>query len=474
MPRPDRQRRFPNGWTWLVLWGIAVALALALRPLLAIDETRYLSVAWEMWLRHDWLVPYLNGNPYPDKPPLLFWGMLLGWRLFGVNQWWPRLLQPIFAVISALLLVRLTRQLEPELPDAADRTLPFLSGLLWVTYSTLVLFDTLLTSCVLLALLGLVQVWRGGALRGWMAYGAGVGLGLLSKGPVVLIHVLPAAVLAPWWTRNASERRWGSWYFGLVAALALGAGLGLAWALTASADQGGAYRDAILWGQTAGRITKSFAHRHPVWWYLPAFPLVLLPWSLWPQWWRSLAGAVRAPANVTVRFGLAWVIPGFVILSLISGKQPHYLFPLLPGVALLAAKALPSDRRQTVDRAESGESAAGDTGGDCGEGISGPVRSSAGLELSPSGGGLRPTDRIQGAVCRYVSLPGTAGAPVCSAELGAGPPMGSGASHRSADSVHALAGRHRGRRLSPAVSRGSDQRLASYSAATPRFVTLSA
>ena len=102
-------------------------------------------------------------------------------------------------MVSALLLVRLTRKLEPELPDAADRTLPFLSGLLWVTYSTLVLFDTLLTACVLLALLGLVEVWRGGALRGWMAYGAGVGLGLLAKGPVVLIHVLPAAVLAPWW-----------------------------------------------------------------------------------------------------------------------------------------------------------------------------------------------------------------------------------------------------------------------------------
>ena len=348
MPRLDRLPKFLSGWSWLILWGLAVALALALRPLLAIDETRYLSVAWEMWLRHDWLVPHLNGNPYPDKPPLLFWGMLLGWRLFGVNQWWPRLLQPIFAVVSALMLVRLARKLEPELPDAADRTLPFLSGLLWVTYSTLVLFDTLLTACVLLALLGLVEVWRGRAVYGWIAYAAGLGLGLLAKGPIVLIHVLPAAVLAPWWTRNASERRWSSWYLGLAAALALGAALGLAWALTASANQGGAYRDAILWGQTAGRITKSFAHRHPVWWYIPAFPLALLPWSLWPPWWRSVAGAVRARESVVLRFALAWVVPGFVMLSLISGKQPHYLFPLLPGVALLAAKAMPSDRRQTV------------------------------------------------------------------------------------------------------------------------------
>ena len=67
----------------MALWGVLVVVALTLRPLLPIDETRYLSVAWEMWLRHDWLVPHLNGSPYPDKPPFLFWGILLGWRVFG-------------------------------------------------------------------------------------------------------------------------------------------------------------------------------------------------------------------------------------------------------------------------------------------------------------------------------------------------------------------------------------------------------
>ena len=207
--------------------------------------------------------------------------------------------------------------------------------------------DTLLTACVLLALLGLVQVWRGGALRGWMAYGAGVGLGLLSKGPVVLIHVLPAAVLAPWWTRNSLERRWGSWYLGLVVALALGAGLGLAWALTASADQGGAYRDAILWGQTAGRITKSLPIATPCGGTSRLFRSYSSPGASGPQWWRSLAGAVRAPTNVTVRFGLAWVTPGFVILSLIR-EAAALSVSAAAGVALLAAKALPSDRRQTA------------------------------------------------------------------------------------------------------------------------------
>ncbi|TIM05057.1 hypothetical protein [Mesorhizobium sp.] len=56
------------------------------RPILPIDETRYLAVAWEMFSRQDFLVPTLNFEPYFHKPPLLFWlidlaSMLLPWIL---------------------------------------------------------------------------------------------------------------------------------------------------------------------------------------------------------------------------------------------------------------------------------------------------------------------------------------------------------------------------------------------------------
>ena len=37
----------------LVLTGVAFVS----RPMTPIDETRYISVAWEMWLRGDFLVP---------------------------------------------------------------------------------------------------------------------------------------------------------------------------------------------------------------------------------------------------------------------------------------------------------------------------------------------------------------------------------------------------------------------------------
>jgi 4-amino-4-deoxy-L-arabinose transferase-like glycosyltransferase len=329
--------------SWLVLWCCLVVLSLVVRPLLPVDETRYLSVAWEMWRGGDWVVPHLNGAPYADKPPLLFWGILLGWRVFGVNEWWPRLLPPAFALMSTLLLAHLVVRLRPERPDMVGHVMPFLSCVLWVTYSTLLLFDTLLTTCALIALAGVVGAWRGRPVLGWLTCGVGLGLGALAKGPVVLVQVLPVALLAPWW---ADPRlHWSRWYPGLIVAVALGAAIALGWAMPAAARGGPAYGAAILWEQTAGRVVHAFAHRRQWWWYLSLLPLAIYPWAVWPPLWRSLARARRDTTAVPARFALAWVVPGFIGLSLISGKQIHYLMPLLPGFAILAGVSYSNSRQ---------------------------------------------------------------------------------------------------------------------------------
>src|SRR5690348_10065530 len=70
-----------------------VLLAICWLPPVPIDETRYLAVAWNMHWRGDWLVPWLDGMPYPDKPPLLFWLINVTWWVTGIHAWAARLLQ---------------------------------------------------------------------------------------------------------------------------------------------------------------------------------------------------------------------------------------------------------------------------------------------------------------------------------------------------------------------------------------------
>ena len=76
-PAPTGRGRPPA--LWILAWLALVVTALATRPLLRVDETSYLGVAWEMWTTGEYLVPHLNGEPYSHKPPLLFWLINLAW-----------------------------------------------------------------------------------------------------------------------------------------------------------------------------------------------------------------------------------------------------------------------------------------------------------------------------------------------------------------------------------------------------------
>jgi 4-amino-4-deoxy-L-arabinose transferase-like glycosyltransferase len=311
-----------------------------------------------MWTRDEWLVPHVNGAPYPDKPPVLFWLVLLGWKVTGVSEWWPRLIAPLAALLDAALTVTLARRLWPDRPGLGRHSIAFLFGALWAAYSTILLFDFPLSTCVLLGVLGTIDAWRGRPLRGWTLAGLALGLGILTKGPIALLHILPAGLTAPWWARAPRPPSWPRWYAGLAAAVALGAALALAWAIPAAAHGGRAYGDAILWHQTAGRMVRAFAHERPIWWYLPLLPLMVFPWSLWPPLWRDLRTLAAAPAEPGVRLAMAWLGVVLVGLALISGKQMHYVVPLVPAFALLAARATaaanpaaPARRRDAVPTA---------------------------------------------------------------------------------------------------------------------------
>ena len=101
------------------LMAAVTLVGLLTRPLLAIDETRYAAVALEMMQRGDWLVPQLNGEAYSHKPPLLFWLVLIGWKLFGVSAVWARLVAPLAGVVALALMASLARLLWPQ--DARAR-----------------------------------------------------------------------------------------------------------------------------------------------------------------------------------------------------------------------------------------------------------------------------------------------------------------------------------------------------------------
>ena len=325
-------------WGWLPLFVLVVLASLLTRPLMPVDETRYLAVAWEMWREGSWLVPLLNGEPYSHKPPLLFWSIHAGWAVFGVNEVTARLVGPLFSLGSLFLLRAIARGLWPEAPSIA-RFAPWmlLGTVYWLGFATMVMFDQLVVFFVLLGVLGLVRLGQGRRI-GWAWLFLGTGLGVLAKGPFALIYLVPLTVSAPWWA--GVSRNW-RWFLraGLVGVL--GSSLGLVWALAAASLGGPEYAQQILWGQMAGRTVDAFDHAQPVWYYLAMLPLLFLPWTLPAAGWlfgrhgnRAGIGRANRPEVTLVA---AWIGVPLLLLSLVSGKLPHYILPLLPGLSLFLA-----------------------------------------------------------------------------------------------------------------------------------------
>lgn len=340
---PDAASGATGGAARILLAALAFAgsalLLIGLRPLLPIDETRYLTVAWEMWQGGPKLVPHLNGDLYTHKPPLLFWLIDLVWLVAGVSELAARLVAPAFGLASVVLTGLLARRLWPAAPQRAGAAAVILATTgLFLAYGSLTLFDTMLTTATLAAMLALVALRRAAddraAWRATLGLGAALALGVYAKGPVILVHVAPVALLMPLWADRDSRPRAGFWYGRLAASFGVALALVALWLGPALILGGPDYRTEVLWKQSAGRMVASFAHDRPFWWFAALLPVYLWPWA-----WRAESLAALSPRRIRAdeggRMVAVWAVAAFVAFSAISGKQIHYLIPELPTVALI-------------------------------------------------------------------------------------------------------------------------------------------
>lgn len=320
-------------------------ISITFRPLLPVDETRYLSVAWEMYSRQSFLVPTLNFEPYFQKPPLLFWLIDLAWAVFGVSRIAAVLV--IFAISSLVIVLtqRLAATLFPRVQGLQQRVPWLLLGsAAFVIYSSLILFDLLLTASVMGCVLALLALGNNGRFRYALLAGMCLGLGVLAKGPVVLIHIAFPILMYPLWKRPVSAVSTRRFLAGIGLMVLLAGAIVLAWLGPALYSTGSDFAYGLIWEQSTGRISGSArgAHVRPFYFYLLLLPVMLLPWGLSPGLWAERPwGFFRGRKDIdaqdlrTLRFLALWCLGELLVFSAISGKQPHYLLPMLPALVLI-------------------------------------------------------------------------------------------------------------------------------------------
>ena len=102
-----------RGWLLLFLSIAAFYLwSLGSLPLVGPDEPRYAEVAREMLARHDLITPTLGGLPWFEKPPLLYWLMIAGYRVLGVSEYAARLGPAICGLLTAVFVYWIGKTIE--------------------------------------------------------------------------------------------------------------------------------------------------------------------------------------------------------------------------------------------------------------------------------------------------------------------------------------------------------------------------
>jgi len=319
------------------------------RDFWAPDEPRYAQVGQEMVANGHWWHPHVNGREYRDKPPLYFWAEAVISLPFGrVNEWTARLPSVFCGLLVVFLVFDLGRRLplpkgNAELAGTAA-ALAFTTCWLGAWMTRRVNLDVPLAATAIAAIWA---AWRaqeaareGRSSWRWAALaGASVALGVMLKGPVVLLPVVGACLALMFHGSFRAERGAGDQLKGWLAGLGGFVAVLVAWLLPA-ATIGGYDVMGIFSEHVVERASKGMHHVRPPWYYLTSLPGDFFPWTLLaiPAAWSLLKrGAKRTPADW---FVLGWILLPLVVLSIVVEKRNLYLVPALPAVGLLIGRWL--------------------------------------------------------------------------------------------------------------------------------------
>jgi len=338
-----------------LLAGLLFFIGLGSMGLTDRDEGRNAEAGREMFASRDFVTPTFNGELRVAKPVFVYWLMTVSYHVFGVNEFAARAPSAFFGVALIVMHYWFLSHLRGPTVGLVGALMLLLNveilalGRMAITDSVLIFFTTL----------SLYSFWLGlheqGAGRYWIwGFYAGMAFATLTKGPVgfavplmtALLYLLATRQWRVFWHRGAPLA--GTLLFLILAG---------PWYIAMLVIHGDAYSSQAK-VHTVGRFLAPMEGHGGGWWfYFPVLLLGFYPWSalLPAAFYRAYATWRESPGLLHVRngspetreppgsghelewFSGLWVIGTFIFFSLSSTRLPHYIGPLFPACALLAA-----------------------------------------------------------------------------------------------------------------------------------------
>ncbi len=313
------------------------------------DEGYYTGTAVTMMARDSLSIPYLGEDEiFLDKPPMIYWGIIAGLKLFGHSEFAARFFHGLCFVLTSLAVGSLSFSMYK------NRWLALLSSLIYATMvipffaANFVTPDTILTLWITLSAL---CFWKSVNSHGkikitWqMLLCAAVGLGFLAKGPAVLI---PCGGMFIFLLVRKGLFRYFLSPWSLLGVLIFLV-TGLSWYIWVAFRVPGSL-GYFIDNQILGRLITEKYNRNPglagALIYIPVLIFGSLPWSaIWlekkasfksalfkKQWWKEL------DVKPELLFLLCYFFVPLIVLCLASSKLGLYALPIFVPLAIATAK----------------------------------------------------------------------------------------------------------------------------------------
>lgn len=324
----------------LALCALLLWFGLGSYALLNNNEGLYATVAEEMLARGQWLMPHLNGVPYPEKPPLFYYLLAASFALFDGNAWSARAISALAASVTLLLIYASVRRESGSVAPARLAALICVSSLGFIMLARTVMPDALLAMFFVAAMLGSFHAARSGSRRLLAASLAALALAVLVKGLLSLL--LYGLIWALWilWRWRSDGRAllrfhadWRAWsVFAIIA---------LPWHIAAMLHYDG-FAWVYFWNEHVlrflGRRIPLDTYTGGALYYVPRIVLLFFPWVVLLP--RAIRVGTNGTAPALASFSLLAMGIIVTFFSAASAKANYYVALAIPFAAVWLALRL--------------------------------------------------------------------------------------------------------------------------------------
>ncbi len=307
------------------------------------DEAMYAQCAREMVASGEYLTVSLQGEPFLEKPPFKMWMIMLGYRLFGINELGARFSSALFALGAVALTLLLGRLIHGTATG-------LIAGVILVSSPQFIHEHVGRTAemepeTVFLYVSSMSCLWLAQRSDRWFyVLGGTLGIMALTKGPVILpAFAITALFLIMRKPRMPITPRV------VVLAVLIFLAVALPWHIHQLVVHGNLFRRVYLdlqilsrfTGDVPGEAIRTVIGIKKGFWF-GFYPSVIFhsmfPWSLLilPALAYQIRDVLSRPSNAE-RLLLLWILVFAVTVTSSRGKLPWYAVPMLPALALSVA-----------------------------------------------------------------------------------------------------------------------------------------